>query len=180
MGGLWHGRSRKHNIIRKHHLKKVDERTAQFNHLCRSPDRKDRIYNITIYVTDTEGNEATAEPQEVEVPTDTKAPIISNISVSPMYAVSGTLIFISAEVTDHLSGVKDVKGIVSKSGEEVSTVPMLDPDEDGIYIGTWRTMIFLGYGIHNINVIATDNGGNDASVKASDVEIAALDMRWSA
>jgi hypothetical protein len=41
-------------------------------------------------------------------------------------------------------------------------------------------MIFLGYGIHNINVIATDNGGNDASVKASDVEIAALDMRWSA
>jgi hypothetical protein len=91
-----------------------------------------------------------------------------------MYAVSGTLIFISAEVTDHLSGVKDVKGIVSKSGEEVSTVPMLDPDEDGIYIGTWRTMIFLGYGIYNINVIATDNGGNDASVKASDVEIASV------
>jgi hypothetical protein len=57
---------------------------------------------------------------------------------------------------------------------------MLDSDEDGIYIGTWRTMIFLGYGIYNINVIATDNGGHEASVKAPDVEIVSLDMMWGA
>ncbi|MCK4734430.1 MAG: 6-bladed beta-propeller, partial [Methanophagales archaeon] len=129
------------------------------------------IYNITIYATDTEGNEATAEPQRVEVPTDTKAPVITNIAVSPTYAVSGTLIFISAKVTDHLSGVKDVKGIVSEDGEEVSTVPLLDPEEDGIYTGTWHTTIFTVGGIYNIELSATDNSDNEASADAHAVRI---------
>ncbi|RCV65692.1 Streptogramin lyase, partial [Methanophagales archaeon] len=73
--------------------------------------------------------------------TDTKAPIISNIAVNPTYAEPGTPINISAKVVDDLSGVRDVKCIVSKDGEDVSTVFMLNRDNDGIYIGTWHTTI---------------------------------------
>ena len=106
--------------------------------------------------------------------TDTKAPIISNIAVNPTYTEPGTPINISATVFDDLSGVRDVKCIVSKGGEDVSTVFMLDRDNDGIYIGTWHTMLFLGAGIYNINVIATDNGGNEALAKPCKVEIASV------
>ncbi|MCK4736420.1 MAG: META domain-containing protein [Methanophagales archaeon] len=106
--------------------------------------------------------------------TDTKTPIISNIAVNPPYAEPGTPINISATVVDDLSGVRDVKCIVSKDGEEVSTVFMLDRDNDGIYSGTWHTMLFLGAGIYNINVIATDTGGNEALAKPCKVEIATV------
>jgi hypothetical protein len=51
---------------------------------------------------------------------------------------------------------------------------MLDRDNDGIYSGTWHTMLFLGAGIYNINVIATDNGGNEALAKPCKVEIASV------
>ena len=91
--------------------------------------------------------------------------------VSPTPADSGTPIEFSAEVTDALSGVRDVKAIISKGGEEPSTVFMLDPEDDGIYSGTWRTMVFTAGGIYNIDIIARDNVGNEASVKAPDVEL---------
>ena len=127
---------------------------------------KCRIYNITIHARDTEGNEALAKPCQVEIIIDTEAPKIVNIVVDPAITEPGTPIHISADVFDELSVVHDVKCIVSKDGEEVTTMHMLDLDKDGTYTGTWRTMIFLAGGIYDIDVIATDNKGNEASAKA--------------
>ena len=97
--------------------------------------------------------------------------MISNISVSPTFAEPGTPIHISAEVGDDLSGVRSVRGIVNKEGEYVTTVFMSDPDKDGFYTGTWHTMIFTEGGIHNIDISATDNRGNEALATAPDVVI---------
>jgi tripartite motif-containing protein 71 len=124
------------------------------------------IYNISIHAMDTEGNEALAKPCQVEILNDTEAPKIVNVTVDPTITEPGTPIHISADVFDELSGVLDVKCIVSKDGEEVTTVHMLDLDKDCTYNGTWRTMIFLAGGIYDITVIATDNRGNEASAKA--------------
>ena len=50
---------------------------------------------------------------------------------------------------------------------------MSDPDEDGIYAGTWQTMNFTESGIYNIGISAIDTVGNEVLVlKAVDVEIA--------
>jgi hypothetical protein len=132
------------------------------------------IYNITISATDNKGNEALAEAPDLkilEIPVDTEAPVISNIAVSPTSAEPGTPIHISAEVGDDLSGVRSVRGIINKEGEDVTTVFMSDPDKDGIYTGTWHTMIFTEGGIHNIDISATDNRGNEALATAPDVVI---------
>jgi hypothetical protein len=132
------------------------------------------IYNITISATDNKGNEALATAPDVEIleiPVDTEAPIISSITVSPTSAEPGTSIHISAEVCDDLSGVRSVRGIINKEGEDVTTVFMSDPDKDGIYTGIWHTMIFTEGGIYNINISATDNRGNEALATAPDVVI---------
>ena len=124
------------------------------------------LYNITIHAMDTDGNEASAKPCQIEILIDTEAPKIVNLTVDPDFTEPGTPITISAEIYDLLSDVRDVKCIVSKDGEEVTTVLMLDNDKDGKYTCTWRTMIFLASGIYDIEVFATDNRGNEASAKA--------------
>jgi hypothetical protein len=133
------------------------------------------IYNFSISATDNKGNLASAWASNVEIigiPVDIEAPSITNINVSPTYAEPGTLIDISAKVSDDLSGVRDVKGIISKDGEEVSTVFMSDPNKGGIYTGTWSTMIFTEGGLYNVVIAARDNEGNEASAKApSSVEM---------
>ena len=129
------------------------------------------IYNISIRAIDTEGNEALKEAPKVEIPIDTEAPIVLDITVSPTPAEPGIPINISAEVRDDLSGIRSVRGIVNREGEDVATVFMSDPDRDGIYTGTWRTMLFTPGGIYNIDIGATDNKGNEALAKAPDVEI---------
>ena len=132
------------------------------------------IYNVNISATDNKGNEALAEAPDVEIleiPVDTEAPVISNITVSPTFAEPGTPIYVSAAVCDDLSGIRSVRGIVNKEGEYVTTVFMSDPDKDGIYTGIWRTMIFTEGGIHNIDISATDNRGNEALATAPDVVI---------
>ncbi|MGB7001506.1 MAG: HYR domain-containing protein [Halobacteriota archaeon] len=132
------------------------------------------IYNLDIVAVDTRGNEAVVRAPGIEIipiPVDTEAPNVTNMVVSPTPADSGTPIVFSAEVTDALSGVRDVKAIISKGGEEPSTVFMMDPEDDGIYSGTWRTMVFTAGGLYNINIIARDNVGNEATVKAPDVEL---------
>jgi hypothetical protein len=49
---------------------------------------------------------------------------------------------------------------------------MHDPDGDGVYIGTWRTLSsYTELGIYSIDINATDTGGNEALVKAPEVEI---------
>nr|QNO54848.1 hypothetical protein PAHOCELH_00009 [Methanosarcinales archaeon ANME-1 ERB7] len=129
------------------------------------------IYNITISAIDTEGNEVSAKPCKVEILLDTEGPIVSDITVSPTSAEPGTQIHISAEVFDELSGVWWVKAIINKEGG-VLTVFMSDPDEDGIYTGTWHTTTSTGGGIYNINISATDNSGNEAFAGGPEVEIA--------
>ena len=130
------------------------------------------IYNVTISATDREGNEAFAMGPEIEIPIDTKGPIVLDIIVSPTSKVEpGTPINISAKVHDNISGVREVRGVVNKEGEDVATVFMFDPDKDGIYTGTWRTMVFIEGGIYNINISATDGKDNVALVRAPDVEI---------
>ncbi|MCK4399134.1 MAG: hypothetical protein KAV25_09100, partial [Methanophagales archaeon] len=132
------------------------------------------IYNISISATDNKGNEALAEAPDVEIleiPVDTTAPVISRIAVSPTFAEPGTPIHIFAGVCDDLSGVRSVRGIINKEGEYVTTVFMSDPDKDGIYTGIWHTMIFTEGDIHNIDISATDNRGNEALATAPDVVI---------
>ena len=51
------------------------------------------------------------------------------------------------------------------------TVFMSDPDEDGIYTGTWQTMNFTESGIYNIAISATDTEGNEALAKGPEVKI---------
>jgi len=49
---------------------------------------------------------------------------------------------------------------------------MHDPDGDGVYTGTWRTLSsYIESGIYSIDINATDTGGNEALVKAHEVEI---------
>jgi parallel beta-helix repeat protein len=99
------------------------------------------------------------------------APTISDIIVSPTYALPGDSINISADVFDS-SGIRWVRAFISKGGEPVVTVFMSDPDEDGFYTGTWSTVIFTESGIYNIDISATDTEGNEALAKAPEVEIA--------
>ena len=132
------------------------------------------IYNLDIVAVDNSDNEAVVRAPSIEIipiPVDTEAPNVTNMVVSPTPADSGTPIEFSAEVTDALSGVRDVKAIISKGGEEVATVFMLDREKNGLYTGTWHTMVFTDGGIYNIDIIARDNVGNEASVKAPDVEL---------
>ena len=106
----------------------------------------------------------------MEIPSDTEGPIVSDITVSPTSAKPGTLINISAKVFDELSGVGWVEAIINKEGE-VLTVFMSDPDEDGIYTGTWHTTTSTGGGIYNINISATDNRGNEVLAGGPEIEI---------
>jgi len=132
------------------------------------------LYNLDILTADSRGNEALIRAPSIKIiptPVDTEAPSITNMVASPTPADSGTPIELSAEVTDALSGVREVKAIVSKGGEVVSTVFLLDREKNGIYTGTWRTMVFTDAGIYNIEIVARDNVGNVASVKAPDVEM---------
>ncbi len=132
------------------------------------------IYTLDLVAVDNSDNEAVVRAPSIEIiptPVDTEAPSVTNMVVSPTPADSGTPIVFSAEVTDALSGVRDVKAIISKGGEEVATVFMLDREKNGLYAGTWHTMVFTDGGIYNIDIIARDNVGNEASVKAPDVEM---------
>ena len=126
--------------------------------------------SISVTASDAAGNTATFGPHEKHW-VDAIAPAISNIKVSPTYAVPGDSINISAKVFDY-SGVKGVRAYINKDGELVTTVFMSDPDEDGIYAGTWQTMNFTESGIYNIGISAIDTVGNEVLVlKAADVEI---------
>ncbi len=132
------------------------------------------IYNLDIVAMDNRNNEAVVRAPSIEIiptPVDTEAPSVTNMVVSPTPAYSGTPIELSAEVTDALSGVRDVRAIISKGCKEVATVFMLDPEDEGIYTGIWHTMVFTDGGIYNIDIIATNIEGNVASVKAPDVEL---------
>ena len=126
---------------------------------------------LSIYVTisDAAGNTATFGPHEKHW-VDTMAPTISNIKVSPTYALPGDSINISADVF-YYSGIRWVRAFISKGGEHVVTVSMSDPDEDGIYTGTWQTCIFTESGIYNIDISATDTEGNEALAKGHEIEI---------
>ena len=101
---------------------------------------------------------------------DTMAPTISNIKVSPTYALPGDSINISANVFDS-SGIRWVRAFISKGGEHVVTVFMSDSDGDGVYTGTWHTCIFTESGIYNVDISATDTEGNETLAKAPEVEI---------
>ncbi|NOR77920.1 MAG: hypothetical protein GQ523_05770, partial [Methanophagales archaeon] len=129
------------------------------------------IYNVTIEATDTEGNVATSSPQEVLIPIDTEGPNATDIIVSPTSAKPGDRISIAVNVTDDISGVRRVSGILTKEGSDPITLFMLDPDDDGIYTGTWNTMIFTEGGIYNLDIIAVDTRGNEAVVRAPGIEI---------
>ena len=102
------------------------------------------------------------------------APTISNVKVSPTYALPGNSINISADVFDS-SGVRLVKAFATKGGEGVCTIFMLGPGgTGGFYTGTWRTMISTEGGIYNISISATDTEGNEALAKPCKVEIASV------
>ena len=124
------------------------------------------IYNVTIEATDTEGNVATSSPQQVVIPIDTEGPNATDIIVSPSSATPGDKIDISVKVTDDISGVRRVRGILTKEGADSITVFMSDPEGDGIFTGAWNTMIFTEGGIYNIDIVATDSIGNEAVVRA--------------
>ena len=127
---------------------------------------------LTIYITlsDAAGNTATFGPHEKHW-VDTIAPAISNVKVSPTYALPGDSINISAKVFDS-SGVKWVRAYINKDGELAGTVFLSDPDEDEVYTGTWQTMNFTESGIYNIDISATDTEGNETLAKGPEVEIA--------
>jgi hypothetical protein len=129
------------------------------------------IYNITIEATDTEGNVATSSPQEVLIPIDTEGPNATDILVSPTSADPGDRIIITVNVTDDISGVRRVSGILTKEGGDPITVFMSDPEGDGIYTGTWPTMIFTEGGIYTLDIVAVDNSDNEAVVRAPSIEI---------
>jgi hypothetical protein len=129
------------------------------------------IYNITIEATDTEGNVASSSPQEVLIPIDTEGPNATDILVSPTSANPGDRIIITVNVTDDISGVRRVHGILTKEGGDPITMFMSDPEGDGIYTGTWSTMIFTEGGIYTLDIVAVDNRDNEAVVRAPSVEI---------
>jgi parallel beta-helix repeat protein len=124
--------------------------------------------SLVIYAEDFAGNVGAAT---VSFRVFTVAPTITNVKVSPTSAFRGASINIFADVFDP-SGVRGVKAFITKEGESVSTVFMLDPDGDGVYTGTWRTLsIYTESGIYSIDISATDTEGNEALVKAPEVEI---------
>ena len=125
-------------------------------------------YNLTIYAEDFAGNVGS---NTVNFRVFAIAPTISNIKVNPTCALPGNSINISADVFDS-SGIRWVRAFISKGGEHVVTVFMSDPDEDGIYTGTWSTVIFTESGIYNIDISATETDGNEALAKGPEVEIA--------
>ena len=129
---------------------------------------KNGQHNLTIYAEDFAGNVGS---NTINFSVFAIAPSISTIKVSPTYALSGDAINISADVFDS-SGTRCVRAFISKGGEDVGTIFMSNPDEDGIYTGTWSTVIFTESGIYNIDISATETDGNEALAKGSEIEIA--------
>ncbi len=124
---------------------------------------------VTFTATDASGNSASCSTNVAVV--DTTPPKITKVMVSPTIVSSGTPISISANVFD-LAKVSLVRAFITKEGEPVATVFMLDPDGDGVYTGTWRTLSsYTELGIYSIDISATDREGNEALVKAPEVEI---------
>ncbi|MCK4347366.1 MAG: hypothetical protein KAW47_02000 [Thermoplasmatales archaeon] len=68
--------------------------------------------------------------------------------------------------------VSSVRAYIYKGEEHIVTVFMPDPDEDGIYTGTWQTMNFTESRTYNIDISATDTDGNEALAKGPEIEIA--------
>jgi hypothetical protein len=129
------------------------------------------IYNFTIVATDSAGNEARSKPQQVVIPIDDEGPVVTNIKVEPTHPEeAGIPIDLSAYVIDHLAGVYDVRATITKPGFE-ATVFMLDPDNDGIYTGIWRTMVFTESGSYNFSIRAADRRGNIAVVDGPNIVI---------
>jgi parallel beta-helix repeat protein len=125
---------------------------------------------ISVTASDAAGNTATFWPHGKHW-VDTIAPTISNIKVSPTYALPGDSINISAGVF-YSSGIRWVRAFISKGGEDVGTIFMSDSDGDGVYTGTWQTMNFTESGTYNIDISATDTDGNEALAKGPEIEIA--------
>ena len=124
---------------------------------------------VTFTATDASGNSASCSTNVVVV--DTTPPEITNVMVNPTIVSSRTPISISANVFD-IAKLSRVRAFITKEGERVTTVFLLDPDGDGVYTGTWRTLpSYTEPGIYNIDISATDTGGNEALAKAPEVEI---------
>jgi hypothetical protein len=124
---------------------------------------------VTFTATDASGNSASCSTNVAVV--DTTPPKITNVMVSPTIVSSGTPIRISANVFD-IAKLSRVRAFITKERVPVSTVFMHDPDGDEVYTGTWRTLSsYTEPGIYSIDISATDTGGNEALVKAPEVEI---------
>ena len=76
------------------------------------------MYHTTIYAEDFAGN---VESNTVNFRVFAIAPAISDIIVSPTYALPGESINISADVFDS-SGIRWVRAFISKGEEHVGTV----------------------------------------------------------
>jgi len=96
--------------------------------------------------------------ESMSVPTvvpDTTAPTVNNVLITPFSGPLGTVFTISADVSDP-SGVQSVVAHIQNPDEtDVDTVPLLDPDVDGTYTGTWDSFSFSG-GSYVMDVIAID------------------------
>ena len=124
---------------------------------------------MTFTATDASGNSASCSTNVAVV--DITPPEITNVMVNPTIVSSGTPISSSANVFD-IAKVSHVGAFITKEGKQVATVFMLDPDGDGVYTGTWRTLSsYTEPGIYSIDISATDTWGNEALAKAPEVEI---------
>jgi Rieske Fe-S protein len=125
-------------------------------------------HNLTIYAEDLAGNIGS---NAVVFGVYAIAPTISNITISPTYALPGDSVNISADVFD-FSGIRWVRALVSKDGDDVRNF-WLSPSEtdEDIYTTTWRIMVFQEGGIYNVTITATDTQGNDAVAKPCQIDI---------
>ena len=125
-------------------------------------------HNLTLYAEDLAGNIGS---NTVDFGVYAIAPTISNITITPAYALPGDSVNISADVFD-FSGIRWVRALVSKDGDDVRTFWLFPSEtEEDIYATTWRIIVFREGGIYNVTIVATDTEGNDAVAKPCQLEI---------
>jgi hypothetical protein len=140
-----------------------DEINASYNNgvyrLCHNfTDLVDGTYEFSAHAIDVNGSQGAAEIRQVTI--DTVAPTISTVSASPSPVGFGFNVTINTNVTDTMSGVKNVNATITYpigSGNNPVTVPMTHISGTlyrYVFSNTWHT------GRYNYTIIASDNASN--------------------
>ncbi len=130
-------------------------------------------YSITVYARDNAGNVSTAQ-RSITIHPDTEAPTMGGIEFVGQPAVTANTEFeIRAKNMQDLSGIKEVKFTVWRSGAAAATKKVIQGEAKGGDYAIPFTIADYGgqTGVYNVTVSAEDKRGNFAVLGTGKIEL---------